>query len=266
MQDVDHLWDVDHQLGQVGHLRVAFGGHEGTAVDPEFSKGLLEALVAHAAAGDALLYRLAGTRGRIQGVRNALELFQLSLGRTVDLDLSRLEFRSPIARTGLEIFSRVDTAEGTLAAGKCSLCHSQAGANIDSEFFTRIIGAGLSKADLGYEAMTAAVDEIGTQEATMIHQKIGWLSLIGNLAPLIGLFGTVTGMIGAFNVIATNPNPKPSEMAGGISMALVTTCLGLVVAIPTVTLYTWLRNRVVKVIMEGGTITTELLDRFRPEE
>ncbi len=225
-----------------------------------YDQGLAFAQEAAAAAeevevGDTSLWDSIAGGGTIGFFLIFLSIVAMTLGIENFINLKREKLVPPELVGELETMLDDENIEDAI-----DLCQAE------DCFFTRIIGAGLSKADLGYDAMVSAVDEIGTQEATMIHQKIGWLSLIGNMAPMIGLFGTVTGMIGSFNVIATNPNPKPAEMAGGISMALVTTCLGLVVAIPTVTLYTWLRNRVVKVIMEGGTITTELLDRFRPEE
>lgn len=134
-------------------------------------------------------------------------------------------------------------------------------------FLTNVIAAGLPKIGQGYEAIEASMGEAGEQEAVKLHQKIGYLSLIANIAPMLGLFGTVVGMIAAFQVIATSEAaPEASKLAGGISMALVTTALGLSVAIPTLCFYFFFRNRVIRVVMEVGTITEELMERFRPVE
>jgi biopolymer transport protein ExbB len=93
---------------------------------------------------------------------------------------------------------------------------------------------------------------------------VGYLSLIAAVSPMLGLFGTVQGMIITFNVIANSEvQPKPAQLAGGISTALVTTFEGLVVAIPMTALYAVFRNRVVNVIMEIGGITEELTSRFK---
>ena len=84
---------------------------------------------------------------------------------------------------------------------------------------------------------------------------------------MLGLFGTVTGMMVAFQTIAeaTTP-PKPAELAGGISTALLTTVFGLMIAIPTMATYFFFRNRVVKISMEAYAICEDLIDRFRPQD
>jgi biopolymer transport protein ExbB len=132
-------------------------------------------------------------------------------------------------------------------------------------FFTRICGAGLAKLGAGYERMTEAVQEAGEEEITALNQKIGWLSLIGTVAPMLGLLGTVIGMIEAFSKIASMAGAAgPAELAVGISKALVTTLMGLMVAIPVLSAYTFFKNRVTRVMLEVGVITGDLLDRFRP--
>lgn len=132
-------------------------------------------------------------------------------------------------------------------------------------FFTRICGAGLAKLGAGYERMAEAVQEAGEEEITALNQKIGYLSLIGTVAPMLGLMGTVVGMIEAFSTIARQAGAaNPADLAGGISKALVTTLMGLMVAIPVLSAYTFFRNRVTRVMLEVGVITGDLLDRFRP--
>lgn len=132
-------------------------------------------------------------------------------------------------------------------------------------FFTRICGAGLAKLGAGYERMTEAVQEAGEEELTALNQKIGWLSLIGTVAPMLGLLGTVIGMIDAFSKIASlGGAANPADLAEGISKALITTLMGLMVAIPVLSAYTFFRNRVTRVMLEVGVITGDLLDRFRP--
>lgn len=134
-------------------------------------------------------------------------------------------------------------------------------------FLTNVIAAGLPKIGQPYEQIEAAMQEAGEQEAIKLHQKISYLSLIGNISPMLGLFGTVTGMIVAFNVIARSEGaPSPAELAGGIQVALVTTFLGLLVAIPTIAAYFYFRNKVIRIVMEVGTIAEELMERFRTTE
>jgi biopolymer transport protein ExbB len=134
-------------------------------------------------------------------------------------------------------------------------------------FLTNVIAAGLPKIGQPYEQIEAAMQEAGEQEAVKLHQKISYLSLIGNISPMLGLFCTVTGMIIAFNIIAKSSGaPSPADLANGIQVALVTTFLGLLVAIPTVSAYFYFRNKVIRIVMEVGQIAEELMERFRPTE
>jgi biopolymer transport protein ExbB len=139
----------------------------------------------------------------------------------------------------------------------------------DSEdcFFTRIVGSGLDKLGGSYQKMIGAVQEGAEREITRVNQRLGLLALIGTIAPMFGLLGTVTGMIMAFNVIAQKAGTaNPADLAYGISQALINTLLGLVIAIPVLTAYTLFKNRVALLVMEAGTITGEMLERFRPTE
>jgi len=134
-------------------------------------------------------------------------------------------------------------------------------------FFTRILGAGLAKLGAGFERMTTAIQEAAEEEMTALYHKIGWLALIGTVAPMLGLLGTVIGMIDSFTVIASKGGAaNPADLAEGISKALVTTYEGLVVAIPVLSAYTFFKNRVARIMLELGVITGDLLDRFRPAQ
>ncbi|MFH1022555.1 MAG: MotA/TolQ/ExbB proton channel family protein [Planctomycetota bacterium] len=133
-------------------------------------------------------------------------------------------------------------------------------------FIAKIIAAGLSRLSMGYDAMSEAMGAVGEEEATKIYQKIGWINLIATIAPLLGLFGTVTGMMVAFNTIASSVNVNPGMLAAGIFQALVTTVEGLTVSIPYGCVYFAFKNKVDRYIMEIGIITGELMDRFKGQE
>ncbi|MHC4516893.1 MAG: MotA/TolQ/ExbB proton channel family protein, partial [Planctomycetota bacterium] len=134
----------------------------------------------------------------------------------------------------------------------------------EPNFLTNILAAGMHKINAGFETMKAAMDEAGEEEAIKLQQKIGYLSLIANIAPMMGLFGTVSGMIEAFQTIANlGAAVTPSDLAEGISKALVTTFLGLMVAIPTMIAYFFFRNKVIRVTLEIGAIADDLVERFR---
>lgn len=133
-------------------------------------------------------------------------------------------------------------------------------------FFTNVIAAGLSRINAGYDQMQEAMAEAGEEAATNLQQKIGYIALITNIAPMLGLLGTVQGMIIAFQKIAFSAAPKPSELANAIQLALVTTFQGLTVAIPIMCVYHYFKNRVQKIVLEVGAVSGELMARFRPVE
>jgi biopolymer transport protein ExbB len=111
------------------------------------------------------------------------------------------------------------------------------------------------------------MDEVSEEETIKLQQKISWLNLIANLAPMMGLLGTVYGMIVAFNEITKlGPNVTPADLSTGISAALVTTMLGLIVAIPTMAAFFYFRNKVIKVSLELAAIADDLVERFRPQQ
>ena len=103
-----------------------------------------------------------------------------------------------------------------------------------------------------------------TEESVKLYQKIGWLSLISAIAPMMGLFGTVTGMFRTFGAIAAaGGSVSPAQLAGGIKAALVTTMLGLTVAIPVGIAFFVMRNRVIRTSTEVNALTEDLFERFR---
>ncbi|MBL6756888.1 MAG: MotA/TolQ/ExbB proton channel family protein [Planctomycetes bacterium] len=136
----------------------------------------------------------------------------------------------------------------------------------EETYFTRVCGAGISKIGHPYEVVEKSLEEMGDEESIKLHQKIGWLSLIANVAPMMGLLGTVMGMVTAFNEIARSQGQaNPADLAAGISQALLTTMLGLIVAIPVTAAFAFLRNRLIKTIIETGAIVEDLFERFRPQ-
>jgi biopolymer transport protein ExbB len=136
----------------------------------------------------------------------------------------------------------------------------------EPNFLTNVLSAGLPKINAGFDAMEKAMDEVAEEETIKLHQKIGWLSLIGNIAPMMGLFGTVSGMIGAFNEITRlGANVTPKDLSAGISTALITTLFGLFVAMPSLFFFFLFRNKVIKVSLEITAIAADLVERFRPQ-
>jgi biopolymer transport protein ExbB len=131
-------------------------------------------------------------------------------------------------------------------------------------FLTNVVAAGVAKIGTDYDSITGAVGEAMDLESTKMGHSISYLNYLAQLAPLMGLFGTVTGMISAFDQIARSATPPtPAQLAGGIQQALVTTCQGLMVSIPFGLVYFVLRNKVQKQILEVNAIASELFARFK---
>ncbi len=134
-------------------------------------------------------------------------------------------------------------------------------------YLTRCVGAGLSKLGHPFETMQATIREMETEESTKLFQKVGWLSLMSATAPMMGLFGTVTGMFVTFGTIASaGGSVSPAVLAKGIKMALITTIFGLTVAMPVGVFFFILRNRVVRMSTEVNAIAEDLFERFRKEK
>ena len=134
----------------------------------------------------------------------------------------------------------------------------------EKNYLTNVVGAGLAKLGHPFETMQTAIREMQTEESVKLFQKIGWLSLISAIAPMMGLFGTVTGMFVTFSTIAAaGGSVSPAILAAGIKMALITTIFGLTVAIPVGIAFYALRNRVIKTSTEINAISEDLFERFR---
>ncbi|MGH8047508.1 MAG: MotA/TolQ/ExbB proton channel family protein, partial [Chthoniobacterales bacterium] len=100
----------------------------------------------------------------------------------------------------------------------------------------------------------------GTRQAAALNQQIVYLGDIGMIAPMIGLFGTVLGMIKSFHAVAQDVSAtKPALLAAGVSEALVATAAGLLVGIPAMAAYAFYRGRVQRLIAELEAATTQLL-------
>ena len=131
---------------------------------------------------------------------------------------------------------------------------------------SKLMLAGLMKFGRGRDEMKEAVEDRAKQEIPILERNLATLSTIGNITPLLGLLGTVFGMVKAFNVIAIVGVGNPVALAGGISVALLTTAFGLSVAIPTVVVYNYLSHRVDELIREMEVNCVELIDLLTYQE
>lgn len=128
----------------------------------------------------------------------------------------------------------------------------------------QMVGPAIAKMDHGYESMVEAMDEAGEESSLALHHKISYVALIATISPMLGLLGTVVGMIQTFMVFASTPGAGATELAPGISKALVTTVMGLIVAIPMTIVFQFFRNRVLRMVLESSNIASDLVRRFKP--
>ncbi len=129
-----------------------------------------------------------------------------------------------------------------------------------------VIASALDKKDFGYVAMVEAAEEMGLAEHTRYNQKVAWLGLFSSSATLLGLLGTVSGIIGSFLKMASNPGGvDPNMLAMNIGEALVCTFMGLAIAIVGLYFFFFLRNRVNQAAIDTSVYTREILDYFRSE-
>ena len=135
----------------------------------------------------------------------------------------------------------------------------------DPSFVAGVVHAGLVEAGNGYEAMERAMQDAAGERAARLYRKIEWLNLLGNVAPMFGLWGTIWGMMVAFGEIeGKGGKANPSDLAGGIMIALVSTFSGLIVAIPALSAYGIFRGKIEQLSLEAALVAEELLANFKP--
>lgn len=130
-----------------------------------------------------------------------------------------------------------------------------------------ILKAGFSHVEEGFETIQDAVGVAAEMESESLLQRISYLSVVGNLSPMLGLLGTVQGMIYAFATLATESGAaQTGVLAMNISQALYTTAAGLSIAVPAVTAYFIFRNRASKIILRMEAMTLDLIKDLRNVE
>lgn len=130
-------------------------------------------------------------------------------------------------------------------------------------FFTNVMLAGLHRRKHGLEIVRTTVEDATEKEAARLHGRIGYIAFISNIAPMLGLLGTVVGMIGAFSKIGySDAASRFASLAGDIAIALITTATGLLVAIPAMTIFFFFRNRINKIVLDVDTEVMEMMEKL----
>lgn len=128
-----------------------------------------------------------------------------------------------------------------------------------------VVQAFLETRSLGRSAAKERMEEVGNVEVGMLNRYVGALSAVVTVSPLLGLLGTVTGMVQVFQSVATVDNPKISQLAGGIWEALLTTVAGLAVAIPAYLAFRFLESRLDRMTDALQVYGLKLLDIAFPQ-
>lgn len=137
-------------------------------------------------------------------------------------------------------------------------------AKADESVLGNVLSAGLAKLSSGYDHAVEAMQEVGEEENMKLEHRLSYINLVAQIAPMVGLFGTVHGMIDSFYVIANGGGtPDPNKLADGIAKALVTTLIGLMIAIPAMAVFRFMFNRVQRLTLEIGITSEGLMSRFQ---
>ena len=130
----------------------------------------------------------------------------------------------------------------------------------DPSFLAQILYAGMSEYEFGWNAVEKAAEESTADQAGKLYRRVEYLNVIGNIAPMIGLLGTVVGMVMAFqNLAETEGYARATDLAEGIYLALVTTVQGLIVAIPALGAYSYFCSRIASLVSETTYIAEQVL-------
>jgi biopolymer transport protein ExbB len=128
----------------------------------------------------------------------------------------------------------------------------------------RVVTAGLRKAERTIPEIEKAIEDAGAKEVAKMQQNNRMLSNVASIAPLLGLLGTITGMISAFMTVAAKEEAlgRTELLAAGIYEALVTTAAGLTIAIPALVFYFYYQERVEKLVTEIDGLAVELVEKL----
>ena len=134
-----------------------------------------------------------------------------------------------------------------------------------SSFIGAMAVAGLRELDRGYEAVVKGMEDAADEVTGRLLRRIEYLNVIANVSPMLGLLGTVMGMVQCFNQISVAAGgADPRLLAAGIFQALMTTVMGLIVAIPAFFAFSLFRNRVDALVAEAAARAEEVLSPLRP--
>lgn len=135
----------------------------------------------------------------------------------------------------------------------------------EPSFLARVLSAGVRKLPSGFPAAQRAMELVNEDVTMEMEHRTTYLATVGTLGPMIGLVGTVYGMILSFQAMATaGATPDASRLAVGIGTALFATLEGIAISIPAIACYAWFRNRIARLSLEVEMAAEALLEQFAP--
>jgi biopolymer transport protein ExbB len=183
-------------------------------------------------------------------------LFLVSIGLVTLIVLLAMDLRMSVAVPPAFVDDFTDLVNKRQFKQAFDLCRD------DGSFVARVLTAGMGRLQYGIEdareSSTHMVDSIRSGK----DQLINYLGTIGTLGPMLGLVGTVFGMILAFMELASGDVPKPQKLAAAISHALVVTLLGIALSVPAIFCHTFFKNRLTRLTMDTSNLADDLLTQM----
>ncbi len=167
-----------------------------------------------------------------------------------------------VLREGSVIVPEIAEAVMTLSASQdlsvaYAICERRPGP------FATLVKSGLDHSNNDWTIIRDVLEETGRQEATRLTRRLGVLETVAAVSPLLGLLGTVLGMIRVFGTISAAGLGNPETLSSGISEAMVTTAAGLIIGIPALVAYNWLNGRADRIIFDLEYYSSKVLDTLR---
>jgi biopolymer transport protein ExbB len=185
--------------------------------------------------------------GGIVGIIIMLALIGLSL------TAAYLVFDNILSLRKTDLLPEKLAADVRAALSRAQLAEAEQACQGQPSLLAFVLNHGLSEAEGGWSEIEKALEESLAEQAARLYRKVEYLSVIGSLAPMLGLLGTVVGMLLAFQEVATSEGKAgAADLAEGIYQALVTTVVGLIIAIPALGAFAVFRNRVDGLIAEAA--------------
>jgi biopolymer transport protein ExbB len=183
------------------------------------------------------------------------------IGLSVALIALVIEHLLSIRRTSLMPGGLAEEVHRLIGLGQFKQAEQQC--KLQPSFLGYLLSAGLAEVGQGYGAVEKALEDASVVQSARLFRKVEYLNVISTIAPMLGLLGTVWGMILAFMEFEAKANPQVSELAPGIYHALVTTLQGLCVAIPALAAYAFFRSRVDELVAQTSLMAEHVFSAYK---